>query len=1782
MEKRLKSKIVSIALVMLLCLSGFFALFFAPAVVRSNAEGENNGIRFKQVAVGTDFAIGLTYDGELYGWDLVAGLTANALGVSYGTNPTKIPVEFKDAGDGIIKIAATRTSAAFITHKNKIYTWGTNSLHTTGTGLLLRSDSDTSFPAPIEVDGNTGELIDVNMMKPGVRSTDIGYENDYYGGAIDNDPDQFLDIVGSDDHYVVRHKRSGVSNYYFAWGSANYMFTRRSMQSDNSVAASVFTFNENWNSSALAVGGGSILIGGNSGLYMRGKNFYLPTGVDYTQKKYAIGETNNIDGNPSTEDAVRKIINLDNTLNLKPKGTSNQIDIQENGNPNSVSGGNYSPYTWTENHLPLPFNGTGVDNGWLVNEALATSDAKDGAFDFYNVDLTGSLVLANGSTELLNAFGKVQVGDDANLSVSNSVLSLGNGFGYAIDSNGKLWFFGNGYNRQSGSIADADLKAYSSLTEITGSFGKAVSVVAGKTKMGNKIVNTLSDPSLSGLGLTIATDTNGIEATIGGFGDEYLDGDEFLSGMITENGVYVWNKSMGITSINEKLKIYGVNTEEDSTNKVAQLYAGYGGHMIAITTYGKILQIDVSDTAVNIDGITVTLKDNFRDRKSSSDNPTAVTNYSVRTGNRIDFAVSNGRPLKDSDGEQKENIYTTLTLAGKTDVGAASEDTSIMAESTVYENIISSNAIGDSYRILTGEDNNLPTRHIISNNLLGTQTTVPETGAPLFFFEGETDAIEPEVLEHYFKWDFVNTGSGATSDVGIKIIPYQSTQGKTIVMRYYVARCASESLKSASVPQDVNADASTDFRKYKFYDYAAVDIRITIANTEASFAEFSNRLNGDESNISVPVLDINNPYNNAYSIALTNVQFGLSALARYFGVEENIGVFDSYVVDKAYEADAGFPASQRVKDAFLARYYKNNEQNNYFTDKYQYFMSDPDGDKVSFVANEIAPSLSGTSDYFSAGVVTVEFDIPLSGKGFVLNVNSDNLHHFNNIYGFEVSLSNVDGDDCLHIKYDVLRLTAKKAMGGDLLRYEDDNDLRSPAINGEIDNMCAYTIVLSETYTDATGTHIRNNSLVERGRHRVPAYVQGSMIMTAIDGTEENGASYYRSEAGHNVYTFPTQRLTVGDSVESNRVFTFNLRSSGLFRDYTNIFLTSYSGERYDEWNIFKEQFDSVLTNVTLNSDTFTFEAKEAGEYNDIKIELRRFTTSTTATPIKTGEGNERTDAEVITLVFNISVQESAFLSSSLFPYEPPVVGSLLRVPVSTFTKASNVTFGILGANNEKYCYSTDKSVATVSISDDGQELIITPVSSGYAQIIFQVFQYGLRSKSGSFSISVAGRSIMDKEIALMDTETIYLADFKAAIAHTITSFKFDDYTLDKSDASAPDGYYFMQENPETHEYEVVAQPNFIKNVSVLQNNRVDNALLLSLVENYAGSAMSVDTMLVVKFTDDSGANKYESAVKIRPAKKKLYVGNDVPLVINVSRVNKQVQAVSGQLGKPDDNGEKYVIALSELDAFASDINYFDSYFVQIAVPVADNAYEYFDIVKSNNLIEIVPKRNTSEPLAVNVVISSNNTNLRYILSFDITVSGIVEVLTTNQYIMIWVIVAICVFVVLLIVFIIRMGIYWKKKAEQKRIIRKNQMLIKLRDKVHGKGESSNKEKLVQTKLKLEDPKYAKMFNEMKKEAEESKITIEDAPKKGKKKGKKSGKKSIEELRAEIDAKREAMNKMQMEGVAMPVDDIPVEPAGFGTFDNGTFDGMVGDDMNNSINSDENILFDVETLDDNK
>lgn len=70
MEKSLRKKIVAAVLTFMLVMSAVMALFFMPSV-EDYRGAQSIGIRFKQVVLGENFAVGLTYNGELYGWDTV-------------------------------------------------------------------------------------------------------------------------------------------------------------------------------------------------------------------------------------------------------------------------------------------------------------------------------------------------------------------------------------------------------------------------------------------------------------------------------------------------------------------------------------------------------------------------------------------------------------------------------------------------------------------------------------------------------------------------------------------------------------------------------------------------------------------------------------------------------------------------------------------------------------------------------------------------------------------------------------------------------------------------------------------------------------------------------------------------------------------------------------------------------------------------------------------------------------------------------------------------------------------------------------------------------------------------------------------------------------------------------------------------------------------------------------------------------------------------------------------------------------------------------------------------------------------------------------------------------------------------------------------------------------------------------------------------------------------------------------------------------------------------------
>ena len=162
----MKSRTLSVVICAILILCALFSFGLSSLLlttdrlaVADESERAKNGPRFVQVAAGEDFAIGLTFDGKLYGWSLTGGDGGNTgaentvtLGKYYSSVPTEIGVTFrqgpgvsgnnkwgepnymsdKDSSgnpitDKITSIAATRTTAAFITEKGYIYTWGKDS-----------------------------------------------------------------------------------------------------------------------------------------------------------------------------------------------------------------------------------------------------------------------------------------------------------------------------------------------------------------------------------------------------------------------------------------------------------------------------------------------------------------------------------------------------------------------------------------------------------------------------------------------------------------------------------------------------------------------------------------------------------------------------------------------------------------------------------------------------------------------------------------------------------------------------------------------------------------------------------------------------------------------------------------------------------------------------------------------------------------------------------------------------------------------------------------------------------------------------------------------------------------------------------------------------------------------------------------------------------------------------------------------------------------------------------------------------------------------------------------------------------------------------------------------------------------------------------------------------------------------------------------------------------------------------------------------------------------------
>ncbi len=196
-----KFKISAVCLCLLFVLTtivGVLALpvkaFAAPAAEPAHA------LKFKQVAAGEDFAIALSYDNYLYGWSLTrenneegnkltptGSLTKDStLGDYYPATPQRIDVKFYsieksntetsyvigyddkvEEKDTIVQIAATRTTAAFVTQKGYVYTWGKDTQEPVSSNTDASGYADSQLLLrDITITDNSGSYFAGTVAKP--------------------------------------------------------------------------------------------------------------------------------------------------------------------------------------------------------------------------------------------------------------------------------------------------------------------------------------------------------------------------------------------------------------------------------------------------------------------------------------------------------------------------------------------------------------------------------------------------------------------------------------------------------------------------------------------------------------------------------------------------------------------------------------------------------------------------------------------------------------------------------------------------------------------------------------------------------------------------------------------------------------------------------------------------------------------------------------------------------------------------------------------------------------------------------------------------------------------------------------------------------------------------------------------------------------------------------------------------------------------------------------------------------------------------------------------------------------------------------------------------------------------------------------------------------------------------------------------------------------------------------------------------------------------------------
>ncbi|MDE7372796.1 MAG: hypothetical protein K2N18_01905, partial [Clostridia bacterium] len=390
---------------------------------------------------------------------------------------------------------------------------------------------------------------------------------------------------------------------------------------------------------------------------------------------------------------------------------------------------------------------------------------------------------------------------------------------------------------------------------------------------------------------------------------------------------------------------------------------------------------------------------------------------------------------------------------------------------------------------------------------------------------------------------------------------------------------------------------------------------------------------------------------------------------------------------------------------------------------------------------------------------------------------------------------------------------------------------------------------------------------------------------------------------------------------------------------------------------------------------------------------------------------------------------------------------------------------------------SSNESILTVGWNPTSAEFILTPVTSGKAYVYYTLKLFGEEEHviSDSFAVDVIMLVTLPNIVYVSGTVQVQLSTLTTALKSASEVTKGKTFTLVQSaspyhqmgtlkqDAQLPyddgdyiwdnyDGYHW-KENPDA------------RHIPFLRNTFVDDTATyigVSMLGEYTPSANDPTNVIyrIVAVFEDADGVRFEVAFQVLPAEQSLTLNGRV-FRLEINKADKTISITNRDDGIEAARAQG--LTYTE-DGFIIPIKYIKTLMSSYDPNKDDKEYKFINVqaMSSDGLtsyekyVELVSKGAEEDefyivPLYPTIHSDTGDCNIRVsvratpkvagaakteitVLNFSVTVTGIKTVLDFEEYKTVLIAAFFGSLALLVIIFFIRMGIYWKKKAEQRRI----------------------------------------------------------------------------------------------------------------------------------------------------